>query len=71
MHGVTYSDVSGKLGSVLTSIVEVEGEPVEGLLDTGSPITMLFHLNGSYSCWQSNTEKIRVLMNGRQRLKTN
>ena len=41
MHGVTSSDVSGKLGSVLTSIVEVEGEPVEGLLDTGSPITML------------------------------
>ena len=36
MHGVTSSDVSGKLGPVLTSTVEVEGEPVEALLDTGS-----------------------------------
>ena len=41
MHGVTSSDVSGKLGPVLTSIVEVEGEPVETLLDTGSPVTII------------------------------
>ena len=41
MHGVTSSDVSGKLGPVLTSIVEVEGEPVEALLDTGSPVTII------------------------------
>ena len=41
MHGVTSSDVSGKLGPVLTSIVEVEGEPVEALLDTGSPAKII------------------------------
>ena len=41
MHGVTSSDVSGKLGPVLTSIVEVEGEPVEALIDTGSPVTII------------------------------
>ena len=41
MHGVTSSDVSGKLGPILTSIVEVEGEPVEALLDTGSPVTII------------------------------
>ena len=41
MHGVTSSDVSGKLGQVLTSIVEVEGEPVEALLDTGSPVMII------------------------------
>ena len=28
MHGVTPSDVSGKLGPILTSIVEVEGTTV-------------------------------------------
>lgn len=37
---------------------------------TGSPITII-HLNGFYNCWWSNAEKIRVLMNGRQSLKTN
>ena len=43
MHGVTSTDVVGdvKLGSVLTSTVEVEGELVEALLDTGSPVTTL------------------------------
>ena len=41
MHGVTSNDVSRKLGPVLTSIVEVEGEPVEVLLDTGSPVTII------------------------------
>ena len=43
MHGVTSTDVLGdvKLGSVLTSIVKVEGEPVEALLDTGSPVTII------------------------------
>ena len=40
MHGVTSSDVSGKLGQVLTSIVEI-GESVEALLGTGSPITIM------------------------------
>ena len=30
-----------KLGPVLTSIVEVEGEPVEALLDTGPPVTII------------------------------
>ena len=29
MHGITTCDVSSKLGPVLTSIVKVEGEPVE------------------------------------------
>ena len=43
MHGVTSTDVLGdvKLGSVLTSRVKVEGEPVEALLDTGSPVTII------------------------------
>ena len=43
MHGVTSTDILGdvKLGSVLTSTVEVEGELVEALLDTGSPVTTL------------------------------
>ena len=43
MHGVTSTDVLGdvKLGSVLTSTVKVEGEPVEALLDTGSPVTII------------------------------
>ena len=44
MHGVfTSTDVLGdvKLGSVLTSTVEVEGEPVEALLDTGSLVTII------------------------------
>ena len=41
MHGVTSSDVLGKLGPVLTSILEVEGEPVEALLDTGPPVTII------------------------------
>ena len=40
MHGVTSSDVSGKLDQVSTSIVEV-GEPVEAFLDTGSPVTIM------------------------------
>ena len=38
---VTSSYVSGKLGPVLTSIVEVEGEPAEALLDTGSPVLII------------------------------
>ena len=41
MQGVTSSDVSGKLGPALTSIVEVEGEPMEALLDTGSPVIII------------------------------
>ena len=43
MHGVTSTDVLGdvKLGLVLTSTVKVEGEPVEALLDTGSPVTII------------------------------
>ena len=41
MHGVTTSDVSGKLGPVLTLIVEVQGEPVEALIDIGSPVTIV------------------------------
>ena len=43
MHGVTSTDVLGdvKLGSVLTSTVEVKGEPVEALLDTGLPVTII------------------------------
>ena len=43
MHGVTSTDVLGdvKLGLVLTSTMEVEGEPVESLLDTGSPVTVI------------------------------
>ena len=41
MHGVTTSDVSGKLGPVLTLTVEVQGEPVEALIDTGSPVTIV------------------------------
>ena len=42
MCGVTYiySDLSDNLGPGLTSIVEVEGELVEALLDTGSPVTI-------------------------------
>ena len=50
MHGVTSSDVSSKLAPVLISIVEVEGEPVEALLDTGSPVTII-SLEWLYSCW--------------------
>ena len=43
MHGVTSVDPidNVKLGPVLTSTVEVEGEPVETLLDTGSPVTII------------------------------
>jgi len=43
MHGVTSTDVldNVKLGPVLTSTVKVEGEPVEALLDTGSPVTIV------------------------------
>ena len=43
MHGVTSVDPvdNVKLGPVLTSTVEVEGEPVEALLDTGSPVTII------------------------------
>ena len=43
MHGVTSVDPidNVKLGPVLTSTVEVEGEPVEALLDTGSPMTII------------------------------
>ena len=43
MHGITSTVVLGdvKLGSVLTSAVEVGGEPVEALLDTGLPVTII------------------------------
>ena len=43
MHGVTSTDPVDKvkLGPVLTSTVEVESEPVEALLDTGSPMTII------------------------------
>ena len=43
MHGVTSVDPvdNVKLGPVLASTVEVEGEPVEALLDTGSPVTII------------------------------
>ena len=43
MHGVTYTDVldNAKLGPVLTSTVKVEREPVEALLDNGSPVTII------------------------------
>ena len=43
MHGVTSVDPvdNVKLGPVLTSTVEVEGEPMEALLDTGSPVTII------------------------------
>ena len=41
MHTVISSDVSGKLGPVLISIVELEREPVEALLDTGSHATII------------------------------
>ena len=34
---VSHSVDNVKLGPVLTSIVKVEGEPVEAILDTGSP----------------------------------
>ena len=43
MHGITSKPCAGsaRLGSVLTALVPVEGEFVEALLDTGSPVTII------------------------------
>ena len=43
MHGITPGDSvdSVKLGVTPTAAVELEGEPVDALLDTGSPVTIV------------------------------
>ena len=43
MHGITSKPCTGsvQLGPVLTALVTVEGEFVEALLDTGSPVTII------------------------------
>ena len=41
MYGVTSSDVAGKLGPILSSIVQVEEESMEALLDTGLPVMII------------------------------
>ena len=43
MHGITSDNVTGrvKLGPTLTAMIEVEGEVIEALLDTGSPATII------------------------------
>ena len=43
MHGITSEPSTGnvQLGPVLKALVEVEGELVEALLDTGSPVTII------------------------------
>lgn len=43
MHGITSGSSTGdvQLHPVLTALIAVEGEPVEALLDTGSPITII------------------------------
>ena len=43
MHGITPGDLmdSIQLGITPTATVELEGEPVDALLDTGSPVTVV------------------------------
>ena len=43
MHGITSDYVIGRvqLGPTLTAMIEVEGEVIEALLDTGSPVTII------------------------------
>ena len=43
MHGITPDNVTGRvqLGPTLTAMIEVEGEVIEALLDTGSPVTII------------------------------
>ena len=43
MHGITPDNVTGRvqLGPTLTAMKEVEGEVIEALLDTGSPVTII------------------------------
>ena len=43
MHGISSDNVTGRvqLGPTLTAMIEVEGEVIEALLDTGSPVTII------------------------------
>ena len=43
MHGVSSDNVTGRvqLGPTLTTMIEVEGEVIEALLDTRSPVTII------------------------------
>ena len=43
MHGISSDNVMGQvqLGPILTALIEVEGETIEALLDTGSPVTII------------------------------
>ena len=61
MHGITSSFSTGniQLGPVLTAEVSVEGEIIEVLLDTGSPVTIiqleaLFRNSGKATSPRSN-----------------
>ena len=43
MHGISSDNVIGwvQLGPTLTAMIEAEGEVIEALLDTGSPVTII------------------------------
>ena len=46
MHGISSDNITDRvqLGPTLTAMIEVEGEVIEALLDTGSPVNIIIRL---------------------------
>ena len=69
MHGITSDNVTGRiqLGPTLTAMIEVEGEVIEALLDTGSPVTII-QLETLLQILAKNDVPVKRLQSGEQPL---
>ena len=69
MHGITPDNVTGRvqLGPTLTAMIEVEGEVIEALLDTGSPVTII-QLETFLQILAKNDVLVKHLQSGEQLL---
>ena len=69
MHGITPDNVTGRvqLGPTLTAMIEVEGEVIEALLDTGSPVTII-RLETLLQILAKNDVQVKRLQSGERLL---
>ena len=69
MHSISSDNVTGRvqLGPTLTAMIEVEGEVIRALLDTGSPVTII-RLETLLQILAKNYVLVKQLQSGEQLL---